>query len=117
MEQDAAFGIRQIVDVALKAFSRGIDDVTTALTCADYLTAIPARIAPRQIPSSHRYKEKELRVIVKGPSFESVLAESFDRIRDSAKGNVAILSRMFYGFQTLAGLTARKSVTGSAVRT
>jgi len=94
VEQDAAFGIRQIVDVALKALSPGINDVTTAVTCVDYLTTILARLAPRQIPSSHRFEEGELRVIAKGPSFESMLAESFDQIRNNAKGDVAIISRM-----------------------
>jgi uncharacterized membrane protein len=45
VEQDAAFGIRQIVDVALKALSPGINDTTTAVMCVDYLTVILARIA------------------------------------------------------------------------
>ncbi|TFG38973.1 MAG: DUF2254 domain-containing protein, partial [Syntrophobacterales bacterium] len=105
-EQDAAFGIRQIVDVALKALSPGINDTTTAVMCVDYLTAILARIAPQKIPSSRRYEEGELRVIAKGPSFESLLAESFDQIRSSATGNVAIMLRMLDSFQTLASLTA-----------
>ena len=106
VEQDATFGIRQIVDVALKALSPGINDITTAMTCVDYLTAILARIATRQIPSSRRYEEGELRVIAKGPSFESLVAESFDQIRGSAKSNVAILSRMLDALHTLATLTA-----------
>ena len=107
VEQDAAFGIRQIVDVALKALSPGINDTTTAVMCVDYLTAILARIAPRQIPSSLRYEEGELRVIAKGPSFESLLADSFDEIRVSAKGNVAIMLPMLGALQTIASLTAR----------
>lgn len=106
-EQDAAFGIRQIVDVALKALSPSINDTTTAVMCVDYLTAILARIAPRKIPSSRRYEEGELRVIAKGPSFESLLAESFDQIRSSATGNVAIMLRMLGALQTIAGQTAR----------
>jgi uncharacterized membrane protein len=106
VEQDVAFGIRQIVDVALKALSPGITDTTTAVMCVDYLTAILARIAPRPIPSTHRYEEGELRVIAKGPSFESLLAESFDQIRSSAKGDVAILSRMLDAYDTLASVTA-----------
>lgn len=106
VEQDAGFGIRQIVDVALKALSPGVIDTTTAGMCVDYLTAILARIAPRQIPSSHRYEDGELRVIAKGPSFESLLAESFDQIRSIAKGDVVILSRMLGAFQTLAGFIA-----------
>ncbi len=106
VEQDAAFGIRQIVDVALKALSPGIIDTTTAVMCLDYLTAILARITPRQIPSWRCYEEGELRVIAKGPSFESLLGESFDQIRRIAKGDVAIMSRMLDAFQTLASLTA-----------
>ena len=105
VEQDTAFGIRQIVDVALKALSPGINDTTTAIMCVDYLTAILARIAPRQIPSFYRYEEGELRVIAKGPSFESLLAESFDQIRSNAKGDVAIMLRMLGAIQTLTSLT------------
>jgi len=106
-EQDAAFGIRQIVDVALKALSPGINDTTTAVMCVDYLSMILARLAPRQTPSSHRYEEGELRVIAKGADFESLLAESFDQIRSNAKGDLAIMLRMLGALQTVADLTAR----------
>jgi uncharacterized membrane protein len=105
VDQDAAFGIRQIVDVALKALSPGINDTTTAVMCVDYLATILARIAPRGIPSSYRYEDGELRVIAKGPSFESLLAASFDQIRSNAKGDVAIMLRMLGALQTIAGLT------------
>jgi uncharacterized membrane protein len=106
VEQDAGFGIRQIVDVALKALSPGVIDTTTAVMCVDYLTTILARLAPRKMPSSRRDENGELRVIAKGPSFKGLLAESFDQIRSIAKGDVAILSRMLDAFQTLASLTA-----------
>jgi uncharacterized membrane protein len=52
VSQDAAFGIRKIVDIALKALSPGINDTTTAVICVDYLSAILARLAHRSIPSS-----------------------------------------------------------------
>ncbi len=90
VEQDAAFGIRQIVDMALRALSPGINDTTTAVMCVDYLAAILARLAARPIPSSHRHEEGELRVITIGPTFAGLAAESFDQIRASAKGNVAV---------------------------
>jgi uncharacterized membrane protein len=89
----------------LKALSPGINDTTTAVTCVDYLTAILAPMATRQIPSLHRYEKGELRVIAKGVSFESLLSESFNQIRSSANGNVAIILRMLDSFLTLAGLT------------
>lgn len=49
IEQDAEFGIRQIVDIALKALSPGINDTTTAVTCVDYLGTILAAAARQRI--------------------------------------------------------------------
>ncbi|MFO7535511.1 MAG: DUF2254 domain-containing protein [Kiritimatiellia bacterium] len=103
--QDCAFGIRQLVDMALRALSPGINDTTTAVMCVDYLTAILARLASRKIPSSRRHEDGELRVIAIGQTFASLLAESFDEIRGSAGGNVALLLRMLDALQTIASLT------------
>ena len=107
LQQDSAFGIRQIVDIALRALSPSVNDTTTAVMCVDYLTAILARLAERSIPSSHRYEEGELRLIAIGPTFAGLVATSFDQIRLSATGNVAIMLRMLGAIQTIAGLTDR----------
>jgi uncharacterized membrane protein len=77
IKQDAAFGIRQIVDIALKAPSPGVVETTTAVICLDHLTVIMARLISRKIPSLYRYEEDELRVIAKVPDFKSLLSESF----------------------------------------
>jgi uncharacterized membrane protein len=109
LPQDTAFGIRQIVDMSLRALSPGINDTTTAVMCVDYLTAILARLAPRNIPASHRYEEGELRVIAIRQTFASLVAESFDQIRGSAIGNVGIMLRMLGALQTIGSLTASPS--------
>jgi uncharacterized membrane protein len=44
--------------------------------------------------------------ITTGPTFEELLAESFDQIRSSATGNVAIMLRILGALETIAGLTA-----------
>lgn len=93
VQQDAAFGIRQIADVALKALSPGINDTTTAVMCVEYLAAILVQLANRDIPDSHRIKDGKLRVIARGASFESLVAEAFNQIRQNASGNVAVLAR------------------------
>ena len=105
VEQDAAFGIRQIVDIALKALSPGINDTTTAVTCVDYLSAINARLANRRFVSPLRFDKEALRVVAKGPTFESLLAESFDQIRRSAEGNVAVIVRLLQALETIAERT------------
>ena len=109
VEQDAEFGVRQIVDMALRALSPGINDTTTAVMCVDYLTAILARLAGRSIPSPRRYEEGELRVIAVRPTFAGMVEESFDQIRESGAGNAAILLQMLSGLQTIAGVTASRS--------
>ena len=105
VHQDCAFGIRQLVDMALHALSPGINDTTTAVMCVDYLTAILARLASRDIPSAHRYEDGELRVISIGQSFASLVTGAFNEIRGSAAGNPAILFRMLEALQTIGRLT------------
>lgn len=104
--QDAAFGIRQIVDMALRALSPGINDTTTAVTCVDYLTAILAKIAARDIPDAHRYESGELRVITLADTFEGLVCASFDQIRESAKGNLAMLLHLLAALETIGRLAA-----------
>jgi len=106
LQQDCAFGIRQIVDMALRALSPAMNDTTTAVMCVDYLTAILARLAARDIPSPLRHEAGELRIIAIGQTFASLVAESFDQIRGSAGGNVAVMLRMLGALQTIASLTS-----------
>lgn len=105
VEQDIAFGISQIVDMAMRALSPSVNDTTTAVMCVDYLAAILTRLTARNIPSSYRYEEGEVRVIAIGSTFDGLVAESFDQIRGSAAGNAAIMLRMLGALQTIASLT------------
>lgn len=105
VEQDASFGIRQLVDIALKALSPGINDTTTAVMCVNYLAAILVRLASRPIATVSRLDQGELRVIARGPSFASLLAEAFDQIRQNAGSNVAVLTRLLQALQIIASQT------------
>ncbi len=105
VDQDPAFGVRQIVDMALKALSPGVNDTSTAVMCVDYLTAILARLATRKFPACAATHGDELRVIAMAPTFESLLSSAFDQIRRSAEGNVAIMSRMLGALDVIASQT------------
>jgi len=105
IDQDPAFGIRQIVDMALKALSPGVNDTSTAVMCVDYLTAILTRLTVRQFPPFHRYDGEVLRLITIVPTFEGLLAEAFDQIRCNAEGNAAIMARMLGAIDTITSLT------------
>ena len=103
--QDPAVGIRQIEDIALKALSPGVNDTSTAVMCIDHLTAILAHLAGRQLPPSRISQDGELRVIRIVTTFESLLTDSFDQIRRSAAGNVAIMARIISALDNVARLT------------
>jgi len=103
--QDVGFGIRQIVDIALKGLSPGINDTTTAVICVDYLAAILARLAPRQFETPFRMDQDQLRVIARGPTFRSLLDEAFDQIRQNSEGNVAVLAHLTLVLNIIAGFT------------
>jgi uncharacterized membrane protein len=105
VEQDAAFGIRQIVDVALKALSPGVNDTTTAVMCIDHLTAILVRLSDRRIESCYRSQDGELRLLTCGPTYADLVGEAFDQIRQNAGGNVAVLEGVLGSLGLLAGRT------------
>ncbi len=116
LEQDAAFGVRQIEDIALRALSPSTNDSTTAVMCVDHLTAILSRMAERTIPSDYRYDDEgNLKLIARGPTFGGMLALGFDQIRASAEGNASLLVKLVDSLQTIAD-HARNDERRRAVR-
>lgn len=100
-EQDAGFGLRQIVDIALKALSPGINDPTTAIICIDHLGALLAQLADRRLPDPWRADHDQVRIIAIRPSFQQFVATAFDQIRGCADGNAAIYQRLLTALATI----------------
>ncbi|MEX0604043.1 DUF2254 domain-containing protein [Marinobacter sp.] len=113
VEQDAAFGIRQLVDVALRALSPGVNDTTTAVMCLHHLTAILVRLTDRKIECSFRAKDDKIRLLTPGPTYADLIADAFDQIRQNASANVAVLEVLLGSLELLASITtdmARRKV-------
>lgn len=102
VEGDVAFGLRQIVDISLKALSAAINDSTTAITCVDYLTAIMICIAKRPNCPSYLFKNGKLRLIVEQQCFEDFFDLAFNQIRQNAGGNVAVILRQLNSVNILS---------------
>jgi uncharacterized membrane protein len=105
VQQDAAFGIRQMVDMAVKALSPGINDTTTAITCIDSLGAALVALADRRIEEPYRVSDGRVRVIARGPTFTSLVNAAVDEIRQNAEANVSALSRLLAMLATVAERT------------
>lgn len=108
IEQDVGFGIRQIVDIALKALSPGVNDTTTAISCIDNLGEILGEIARRNMPAPVRSKDGVPRVITLTPNFQDYVETAFDQIRISGKANQAIFERLLTTIKFLAECTTNK---------
>ncbi|HUF16940.1 MAG TPA: DUF2254 domain-containing protein [Thermoanaerobaculia bacterium] len=106
VDQDAAFGVRQLVDIAMKALSPSLNDSTTAVNCVDYLGAILAELAPRRIRSREDAGTGAgSRLIFKGTTFEDFVDTAFNQIRESAEGNAAVLIRMLRSIEVISTYT------------
>lgn len=104
-EQDASFGLRQIVDIALKALSPGVNDTTTAIMGIDHLGALLAQLADRHFQQPLRADQAWVRIIAVRPTFGKYVATAFDQIRLSADGNVAVYLRLLTALATIGQRT------------
>ena len=93
-EQDVAFGVQQLVDIALKALSPAVNDTTTAIMAIDYLGEVLGRLARRDFPGALRSDGQHLRVLVRVCDFGAYVRLAFDLVRESARGNPAVLRRL-----------------------
>ncbi|MFI9653713.1 DUF2254 domain-containing protein [Guyparkeria sp. GHLCS8-2] len=102
--QDIESAINELVEIAVRALSSGINDPFTAIACVDRLGSAFCRLATREMPSPYRYDSKgQLRVIAPSPSFPTMLDAGFDQIRQHGRANVAVSIRLM---DTLALITA-----------
>jgi uncharacterized membrane protein len=115
IEQDAAFGLQQLVDVGVKALSPGINDTTSALMCIDRLTEILVRLARRRIESPLRRDGGEVRVVAIGASFASLLEVAYAQILDNGRGKRIVLERLEWSVAQVLAATRdpeRRAVLG-----
>lgn len=105
LEQDIGFGIRQLVDVALKALSPGINDTTTAILCINQMTAVLRAAGRRRLRYAHCIDGGVERVLMQHPCFAGLLEVAFGEIRQHGAGNAVVLGRLLWmGRQLLDSL-------------
>jgi uncharacterized membrane protein len=94
LTQDIAFGIDQLVEIAIRALSPAVNDTFTAMTCIDWLGDSLCRIAVDWYPQVyHRDRGGQIRLIAAPVSYERLVARSFEKIRQASGGMPAVLIR------------------------
>ena len=101
-DQDLEYSIHQMVEIASRALSPGVNDPYTAITCIDNLTATLCYISEIDFPSKYRIdKEEHLRIIANTTDFEGLLNASFNQIRQFSSGSPAVIIRLMEGLITI----------------
>lgn len=102
-EQDAEYPIHQLVEVAVRALSPGINDPYTALACIEQLASTLNYLSKRAFPSPYCFDDQDqLRLKIKPYTYSGILNASFDQIRQYGSTSVAVTIRLL---ETLATLT------------
>ncbi|MBW6498464.1 MAG: DUF2254 domain-containing protein [Bacteroidales bacterium] len=100
--QDAEFAIHQLVEVAARALSPGVNDPFTAITCIDNLTSSLCYLTGVKFPSIWRYDEEgRLRMKVRPVNFAGMMDAAFNQIRQYGKGSPAVIIRLMEALGTI----------------
>ncbi|WP_416063915.1 DUF2254 domain-containing protein [Rhizobium sp. ZK1] len=95
LEQDATFAFRIIVDIAIKALSKAINDPTTAVLAIDQLQRLLCFVGKRDLGREEIFNPAgELRLICRTPDWEDFVKLTFSEIRLYGAENFQIARRL-----------------------
>ncbi|ABD11354.1 putative membrane protein [Frankia casuarinae] len=95
MEQDIAFGFRQLADIAERALSPAMNDHTTAVAAVDQVHDLLRRLVTRHLtPRAHTDRDGQPRLVVPEPDLEDYLRIGVDDISRWAQDSPRVLSRL-----------------------
>ena len=100
--QDVGFGFRQLVDVAARALSPGINDPTTAVHVIGHLSVLLCRLVDRNPGPEHLYDgEGRVRVVLSMPRLGDLLDLALAHPRLYGATDPAVIERLLLLLQEL----------------
>jgi uncharacterized membrane protein len=101
LNNDAAYGIRMLVDVAVHALSDNVDP-TTAVQVVDRLHDVMRRLGTRRLPGPECYDDHgSLRLMVPRVSWEGYVHMAFDEVIDFGADSVQVCRRVLAALEDL----------------
>lgn len=91
---DLEFAIRQLVEVAVRALSPGINDPHTAMSVLDRLGVALCDIVPRTLTSGVYLRNGGTVLVVPNPDYAGLVDAMFHMIRQNAVKSTAVLIRL-----------------------
>lgn len=90
---DVEFAVRQLVEVAVRALSPGINDPHTALSVLDRLGASLCELVPLHLPTGVIQHDGRPVLVVPAVDYDGLTDSMFHMIRQNAAGSAAVLIR------------------------
>lgn len=116
-QQDLEFSIHQMVEIASRALSPGVNDPFTAIACIDNLTATLSYLVQAKFPSKYRHdNDGVLRIIADTLDFEGILDASFNQIRQFSGGSPSVMIRMMEALHSITGFATKDSHQKALIR-
>jgi uncharacterized membrane protein len=114
MQQDVAYGFRQLVDIAERALSPSTNDMTTAVQALDQLHDLLRRLVTRPFPAAvYRAADGQVRLVLPPPRLADFLGLALDEITYWGKDSPRIRHRvgtLLEDLHTVAGPQHRETV-------
>lgn len=109
-QQDLEHSIHQMVEIAVRALSPGVNDPYTAISCIDNLSSTMCYLTQARLPSKYRYDTNQtLRIISDHLEFKGMMNAAFNQIRQFAGGSPAVLIRLIEAFINIDEIAKKKS--------
>lgn len=95
VEQDAAFGLRQLIDVAMRALSPSMNDPTTAVQSLHRIHQLMQQLVTREIPPAIRRDDAgTARLLLPRPSWDDYVLLATEEIRLVGGTHVQVMRRL-----------------------
>jgi uncharacterized membrane protein len=102
IEMNERYGFTQLMEIAIKALSPGINDPGTACICLDYLTDLFVLRNRLKHLDVYYDKNRNPRLIVRSFNFETLFSLCIGPIRRYGKEDLLIANKLLQSFKTLS---------------
>lgn len=96
IEQDPAFAVRVLVDIAIRALSPAVNDPTTAVQVLNHIESFLTRIGQSPLPDRHVLAgdDGRPRLVLRGRTWEDYLQLAVSEIRDYGATSTQVCRRL-----------------------
>lgn len=92
--EDFEYAIRQLVEIAVRALSPGINDPHTAISVLDQLGLALSEVAPLHMPAGVWLREGKPVLVIPGFDYDGLTNAMFHLIRQNASSSTAVLAHL-----------------------